>query len=104
MMLAQLLRSKSTILTMILLLAAVKGGAATQELYGSVVGTVQDGSGAPHSGRHDRGSSTATTNLVLTAVSNETGAYTFTNVLPGTYDVKVTPSGIQGVRAADRCR
>ena len=31
----------------------------------------------------------------MTAVSNQTGAYTFTNVLPGTYDVKVTLQGFK---------
>jgi hypothetical protein len=94
MRLAQLLRSKSPILTMILLLAAVKGGAATQELYGSVVGSVQDGSGARIPGATIEVVNRAT-NLVLRAVSNETGAYTFTNVLPGTYDVKVTLQGFK---------
>jgi hypothetical protein len=67
---------------------------AAQELYGSVVGTVQDGSGA-----HIPGATieivNRETNLVMTAVSNATGAYTFTNVLPGTYDVKVTLQGFK---------
>ena len=69
-------------------------GALAQELYGSVTGTVQDGSGGRIPG--------ATivlvnreTNLKLTATSNETGAYTVTNVLPGMYDVKVTIQGFK---------
>jgi hypothetical protein len=78
---------------LILLGITVPNGAA-QELYGSVVGTVQDGSGA-----HIPGATieilNRETNLVMTAVSNQTGAYTFTNVLPGTYDVKVKLQGFK---------
>jgi hypothetical protein len=77
----------------VLLAIGVTNGAA-QELYGSVVGTVQDTSGA-----HIPGATieivNRETNLVLTVVSNQTGAYTFTNVLPGTYDVKVTLQGFK---------
>jgi hypothetical protein len=68
--------------------------AAAQELYGSVVGTVTDGSGARIPG------ATITivnrdNNLTMTSVSNESGAYTFTNVLPGRYDVKVSLQGFK---------
>jgi carboxypeptidase family protein len=73
---------------------ATPPGAAAQELYGSVVGTVQDGSGA-----RIPGATVALvnrdTNLTLTAISNETGSYTFANVLPGTYDVKVSLEGFK---------
>jgi hypothetical protein len=78
---------------LVLLAIGVSNGAA-QELYGSVVGTVRDASGA-----HIPGATieimNRETNLVMTAVSNQTGAYTFTNVLPGTYDVKVTLQGFK---------
>ncbi len=68
-------------------LAARTGGA--QVLYGSIVGQVSDASGAALPG------ATATvtnrdTGLTRTAVSNDTGAYSFTNVPAGRYDVKVT--------------
>ena len=90
----QLLRSNIAALTWVVSLGVATGGAAAQELYGSVVGTVQDGSGA-----HIPGASieivNRATNLVLTAVSNEGGAYTFTNVLPGTYDVTVKLQGFK---------
>ena len=66
----------------------------TQELYGSVVGTVQDGSGARIPGATVE-IVNRDTNLTLSAVSNEQGAYTFTNVLAGTYDVKVTLQGFK---------
>ena len=74
--------------------AVAPGVALAQELYGSVIGTVQDGSGA-----RIPGATVAIvnrdTNLILTSTSNDTGAYTFTNVLPGTYDVKVTLQGFK---------
>jgi Carboxypeptidase regulatory-like domain len=78
----------------LLAVLAMSGAAAAQELYGSIVGTVQDGSGARIPG------ATITivnrdNNLTMNAVSNETGAYTFTNVLPGPYDVKVSLQGFK---------
>ena len=94
MTLAQFGRSYAVALISAGLLGAVPGGTAAQELYGSVVGTVQDNTG----GRIPGATIAITnreTNLVLTTVSNETGAYTFTNVLPGTYDVKVTLEGFK---------
>ena len=65
-----------------------------QELYGSIVGIVQDGSGARIPGATIEAKN-LDTNLILTTVSNETGGYTITNVLPGTYDVKVTLQGFR---------
>jgi hypothetical protein len=58
------------------------------------VGTVTDGSGARIPG------ATITivnrdTNLTLTTVSNENGSYTVANVLPGTYDLKVSLQGFK---------
>jgi carboxypeptidase family protein len=94
MALAELRRWYAVVLISTTLLAVVPAGAAAQELYGSVVGTVQDNT----SGRIPGASIAITnreTNLALTTVSNETGAYTFTNVLPGTYDVKVTLQGFK---------
>src|SRR5215211_265457 len=79
------------------LLWGAAGGAGAQELYGSVVGTVRDSSAG-----HIPGATieifNRDTNLVMRAVSNETGSYTFTNVLPGTYDVKVTLQGFKEFR------
>ena len=76
------------------LLWGATGGAAAQELYGSVVGTIRDTSGAQVPGVSVQ-ITNRETNLVMTTVSNETGAYTFANVLPGTYDVKVTLQGFK---------
>ena len=67
---------------------------SAQTLYGSIVGNVRDTSGAAVPG------STVTisekqTGLERTTVSNETGSYSFTNALPGIYDVKVSLQGFK---------
>ena len=67
---------------------------AAQEIYGSVLGTIQDTSGARIPGA-TVAITNRDTNLVVTTVTNETGAFTFSNVLPGTYDVKVTLLGFR---------
>jgi hypothetical protein len=90
----QLRRWSAFVLISTALLGVVPAGAAAQELYGSVVGSVQDNSGAVIPGATVE-LANRETNLRLTTVSNETGAYTFTNVLPGTYDVTVTLQGFK---------
>jgi len=76
---------------------AVAAGPArldAQVLYGSLVGTVTDDSGAAVPGA----TVTATnkeTNLARTAVTGDTGTYSFTNVLAGPYDVKVALQGFK---------
>ena len=65
-----------------------------QVLYGSVVGQVNDTSGAAV----PRVTVTITnpdTGLTRTAVSSDTGAYSFTNVLAGRYDVRVSLQGFK---------
>jgi hypothetical protein len=69
-----------------------------QVLYGSIVGNVTDDSGAAVPGATVTITNTQT-NLTRTAVTNETGAYSFTNVLAGPYDVKVS---LQGFKEAVR--
>jgi len=70
--------------------------ATAQILYGSVVGVVRDGTGALIPG------ATVTvvnkeTNLTREATTNNEGAYSIINVLPGPYDVKVTLTGFRDV-------
>jgi hypothetical protein len=66
--------------------------AKAQVLYGSVVGTVQDSSGGVVPGATvtitNRG-----TSQVRSASTNESGGYTFSNVLPGMYDLSVQADG-----------
>ena len=73
-----------------------------QVLYGSIVGNVQDSSGATLPGATVTITSQET-NLARTAVTNETGTYSFTNVQAGTYDVKVVAAGLQGVASRRAC-
>jgi len=68
--------------------------ASAQVLYGSVVGNVKDAQGATVPG------ATVTlinkeTALTLDQTTNNEGAYSFSNVLPGTYDVKVSLTGFR---------
>src|SRR5689334_8693629 len=68
--------------------------ADAQVLYGSIVGQISDSSGAAAPGA----TITITnreTGLTRTAVSNESGAYSFTNVLAGQYDVKIALQGFK---------
>ena len=90
------LRRWKTVAFSILCFCAVSApvGATAQELYGSLTGTVQDGTGARIPGA-TIAIVNRDTNLTLRATSNETGTYTFTNVLPGMYDVKVTIQGFK---------
>jgi hypothetical protein len=76
----------------LLLVAIVAAPAAAQILYGNIVGTVRDAQGAVMPG------ATVTivnkeTNLTREAITDVQGAYSFLNVLPGPYDVKVSMSG-----------
>ena len=77
---------------MTLMLPAVSDA---QQLYGSVTGTVK---GRPPARRFPAQQSSilnSQTALERTTVSNETGTYNFTNVLPGSYLVKVTLQGFK---------
>src|ERR671912_2581525 len=65
-----------------------------QVLYGSIVGNVEDSSGATLPGATVTITSRET-NLARTAVTNETGAYSFTNVQAGTDDVEVSLQGFK---------
>jgi hypothetical protein len=68
--------------------------ALAQVLYGSIVGNVQDSSGAALPGATVIITSRET-NLTRSTVTNEVGGYTFANVLAGTYDVKVSLEGFK---------
>ncbi len=65
---------------------------AAQVLYGSVVGNITDSSGAAVAGATVTLLNTAT-NQTRTAQAAETGAYSFTNVPSGPYELRVTQSG-----------
>src|SRR5512139_1067639 len=68
-----------------------------QALYGSIVGQVTD----PQKAALPGVSVTATnsgTGLKLETVTDETGNYTFRNLLPGSYDVSATLTGFKEMR------
>jgi outer membrane receptor protein involved in Fe transport len=68
--------------------------ASAQVLYGSIVGTVQDSSGAMVPSASVVFTDAATGQNRSTT-SNEAGLYSFTNVLAGTYQLKVTATGFK---------
>ena len=74
--------------------------AAGQVLYGSIVGTVTDASNSVVPGA----AVTVTnkqTGLAKDAVSDGAGRYSLVNVLPGTYDLKVTAKGFKAYSATN---
>jgi hypothetical protein len=89
----------------VLLVVSLLGGsvatqASAQVLYGSIVGNVEDESGAVIPGA----TITITnkqTNLQRTGVTGDAGTYSFTNVQPGTYDVKVSLQGFREFNKTD---
>ncbi len=76
------------------LLCAINENAQAQVLYGSVIGNIQDASGAAIPGATvtitEKG-----TNLQRETLTSESGSYTFPNVPAGTYSVKVSLAGFK---------
>jgi Carboxypeptidase regulatory-like domain len=78
----------------VLTICLIAATASAQILYGSLVGTVKDAQGATVPGA----TVTVTnkdTGLTLDTTTNSEGAYSFTNVLPGNYDVKISLTGFR---------
>jgi hypothetical protein len=84
----------SAVLLAVALLAGVTASVSAQVLYGSIVGNIRDDTGAALPGATVTITS-QDTNLERVAVSNETGSYSFANVLPGTYTVNVSLQGFR---------
>jgi Carboxypeptidase regulatory-like domain/TonB dependent receptor len=83
----------------ILMLAlACSAPAFAQTLYGSLVGTVTDESGLAVPGATVTITHTET-NQTRVATTGTNGAYTFTNIATGTYQIDVTLPGFQSFRA-----
>lgn len=68
-----------------------------QALYGSIVGTVGDQSGAPIPGATVAARNTGT-GLRLDAQTDANGSYTFRNLLPGVYDLNASLQGFREMR------
>ena len=78
-----------------LMLSNLGGRAAhAQVLYGSIVGNVTDAQGGITPGVTLTATNTGT-GLKVETVSDSDGAYTFRNLLPGTYDLTATLSGFR---------
>ncbi len=76
------------------MVSAFVPSADAQTLYGSITGSVKDTSGAAVPGASVSIVEKATA-LERTAVSNETGTYSFTNLNAGIYDLKVSLQGFK---------
>lgn len=82
-------------LALAVLLAAAP--AAAQVLYGSIVGSVTDPSGALIQGAEVKITNTAT-NQGRAALTSDAGSYTFSNVLAGPYRIEVKATGFKTVQ------
>jgi len=71
--------------------------ASAQALYGSIVGTVADDSGAPVPGVTVSATNTGT-NLKVDAVTDSSGDYAFRNLLPGVYNLNAAISGFREIQ------
>ena len=74
--------------------ALVPATATAQALYGSILGTVADPQGAFLPGVTVTATNVGTA-LKVEAVTDERGAYTFRNLVPGTYDVAAAQARIR---------
>src|SRR5690242_14869324 len=80
-----------TLLSLVLLAAA---SVHAQAVYGSIVGTVSDASGAAVPKANVTISDTGK-GVTFNATTNESGNYSQTHLIAGTYDVRVEASGFQ---------
>ncbi|MCC6590300.1 MAG: TonB-dependent receptor [Bryobacterales bacterium] len=86
--------------TFAILLLVSANAASAQVLYGSLTGTVQDMGGAVVPGAKVTVRNTGTAQE-LTAQTNDIGAYTFSNLVPGNYDLMITANGFRSVTKRD---
>jgi len=86
--------SLAALLALFLLAPAIADIASAQVLYGSAVGTVEDQTGALVSGATVTMTNTST-GLIREDKTAANGRYSFTNLLPGPYDVKVVAAGFR---------
>src|SRR5258706_1117520 len=80
----------------LLIIALLLPIAALAQTSGSITGEVKDQSGAVAPNAAVTATNTAT-NVARSTVTNEAGVYSFPNLIPGTYQVKVTASGFETI-------
>ena len=93
---------KATLVAAIVAIAGTLAPSSTsaQTLYGSIVGTVADESGAPVPGATVVATNTGT-GLRLEAVTDQGGGYTFRNVPPANYELAISMQGFRELRKTD---
>src|SRR5690349_19196919 len=93
-------QKRTALLLFFILLAVEVPAGYAQVLYGSIIGTVTDPSGAVvpkvqvNAVNPETGEARSTT-------TDDGGRYTFGNVLPGTYQINVTAPGFSKVTASN---
>ncbi|MBZ5689011.1 MAG: TonB-dependent receptor [Acidobacteriia bacterium] len=86
--------------TMSLLCGLAGTNAAGQAIYGSILGTVTDPSGAAVNGAKIIATS-QTKNISVEGASNESGNYSITHLMPDVYTVRVEASGFKTLQFKD---
>ena len=84
----------TAMLVAVALLTFTTRAADAQVLYGSIVGNVSDAQGGITPGVTLTATNTGT-GLKVETISDSSGAYTFRNLLPGTYDLSASLSGFR---------
>jgi hypothetical protein len=92
-------RKAAVVAAIVMIAAAVAAPPAlAQALYGAIVGTVADQSGAPIPGATVTATNTGTGSKV-DVVTDGDGNFAFRNLLPGSYDLGVSLSGFRELRS-----
>ncbi len=89
------LRNSSIVVLLVFLLTVAAPRVRAQVLYGSIVGTIQDATGAVVPGATVTATNTGT-GQTLTTTTSSSGVYSLVNVLEGSYELKVSAKGFRG--------
>ena len=81
---------------LLLLCNSITSGIASAQTFGEITGEVKDQSGAVAPNAAVTATNTAT-NLVRNTTANEAGLYSFPDLIPGPYQVKVEAPGFQAM-------
>jgi hypothetical protein len=86
--------------TMALVCGLAVTGAVGQAIYGSILGTVTDPSGAAVNGAKVIATS-QTKNVSVEGITNESGNYSVTHLIPDVYTIRVEASGFKALQFRD---
>src|SRR4051812_25066149 len=94
----RILRTAAVLVAIVAIaLVAAAPPASAQALYGAIVGTINDQSGAPVPGATVTATN-AGTGLKVEAATDPDGNYTFRNLQPGVYDITAALSGFKELK------